>query len=76
MAFKQRTEGDETVSQAAIWRRGTPGRRNRKCKGTEVGKDLADLRNNRKTSLAGAELAQEKVVGSEIREGARLLRAL
>lgn len=55
MAFVPRTEEGEKVSWAAIWRRGTLDRRNRKCKGT--------LRNSRKTSQAGAEFVHESIEG-------------
>ena len=35
MTLVPKTEGGERVSWTAIWRRGIPGRRNRKCKGRE-----------------------------------------
>lgn len=78
MTFKQRPEEDERVSWAAIWKRGNLGRRKRKYKGSEVGEDLASFSNSRKTSLTGAELVQESLVGSEIREvkDARLYRTV
>lgn len=77
MTFKQITEEGERLSQAATQKRGNLGRRNRRYKGTEVGEDLASLRNGRKISLTGTELVQKSIVQSEIRKvkEARLHRA-
>jgi len=63
MTLVPKTEGGERVSWTAIWRRGIPGRRNRKCKGR--GREaLPGLRSSRKTSLAGAEVTNKRTEGA------------
>ena len=57
------------VTYADTWGKVSPGTRNSKCKGPEVGMGLTCLRNDKEATVAGAESVRGRVVGSEIREG-------
>lgn len=47
--------GDGSSQEGGIWREDIPGRRKRRCRGSEVGAYLMYLSNNRVASVLGAE---------------------
>lgn len=55
MTLDSRHKGDEGVSHVVIWGKSVPGRRMSQCKGPEAGERLVGLKNNKETSVAGAE---------------------
>ena len=48
-----------------------PGERNRKCKGTEVGLFLENLRNSEAAAVTKAEQMRKVLTGNEVREVVR-----